>query len=296
VAAKPKGQIMLIIAGAALILLGLYTLSEFLTNVASALSSQLGGYSYLEGYPWASVIFGVLVALLEIATGALALIFSGKADKAKILIGVGAGVGFLTVIQIVRSFIGLSSYLGYVSDGLASQDWTVLLSAFIAPLMVDLFLVLALILVVIGAILNNQSIAGSPAVAGAAIPAPGATPVTPSAFATAPAGASAPVSAVVQPVVVGAPPQGATTSMVLGIVSLSVFILGICIPFSGIIPIVTGIIGAIMGSKANKIVKSSQATIGFILSVIALSLGALAVLVYFVLVGLIVSTDAFSGF
>ncbi|MDR0351024.1 MAG: DUF2510 domain-containing protein [Coriobacteriales bacterium] len=75
-----------------------------------------------------------------------------------------------------------------------------------------------------------------------------------------------------------APPQGANSSMVLGIVSLVICLAGFCIPFSGTISVVTGIIGAVMGVNANKIAKSPQATAGIVLSIISLSLSLLGII------------------
>jgi hypothetical protein len=66
----------------------------------------------------------------------------------------------------------------------------------------------------------------------------------------------------------------------LGIISLAVCRVGFCIPFSGIISVVTGIVGAVTGAKANKIVKSTQATAGMIMSIVSLALSALAIIVY----------------
>jgi hypothetical protein len=78
-------------------------------------------------------------------------------------------------------------------------------------------------------------------------------------------------------------PQGATASLVLGIISLVVLLLGFCIPFSGAISIVTGFVGAYQGSKANKIQKTSQATAGFVMSVISLSLSLLWIIILIIL-------------
>jgi hypothetical protein len=84
-------------------------------------------------------------------------------------------------------------------------------------------------------------------------------------------------------------PPGANVSLVLGIVSLAVFLIGFCIPVlpvPGVISIVTGIIGIYQGSRANKIRKTSQATAGFIMSIIALVLASiwLIIVIIFILI------------
>jgi hypothetical protein len=72
--------------------------------------------------------------------------------------------------------------------------------------------------------------------------------------------------------------------MVLGIISLAVLFVGFCIPFSGTISIVTGIIGAIMGAKSRKIAKSGQATAGLVMSVVALALSAIWIIILLLLI------------
>ncbi|MDR2106100.1 MAG: DUF2510 domain-containing protein [Coriobacteriales bacterium] len=85
-------------------------------------------------------------------------------------------------------------------------------------------------------------------------------------------------------------PQGANASLVLGIVSLAVLLFGFCIPFAGTIAIVTGIIGAYQGSKANKIQKTSQATAGFVMSVISLTLSLLWIVILIVFFGFLLAS------
>jgi hypothetical protein len=305
VAAKPKGRMLLVIAGSVLLLLSLYHFIDFVTNTFALITNVLNGMS-LVSYPWGSVLFGWLVALLVLATGVVALIFSGKVDKAKFLIGAGAITGFLVAIRFVQGIISLGTYLYYM--GLGSGGFygepTFLLTAFIFPLLANLVLVVSLILVVVGAILNNKPVVGVP-VAAAAPAADAAGTSAASAAATAqPTPAAQPAvpqyayaqAVPVQPSVASSPPQGATASMALGIVSIVITFFGFCIPFSGTISLITGIIGAILGSRANKIAKSSQATLGFVLSVISISLSALAVVIFlilFVIIGGAIGLEAF---
>ncbi|MDR1013453.1 MAG: DUF2510 domain-containing protein [Coriobacteriales bacterium] len=82
------------------------------------------------------------------------------------------------------------------------------------------------------------------------------------------------------------PPQGALASMVLGIVSLAVLLVGFCVPFSGTISIGSGIAGIVLAVKSRKIARSGQATAGLVMSIIALSLSVLWIAV--LILGIIV--------
>jgi hypothetical protein len=304
VAAKPRGRVLLIIAGSVLLLLSLYHLIDFVTNIITLAMNVSSGVS-LVSYPWGMVVFGAFVALFVFVTGLLALIFSGKVAKAKFLIGAGATGIVLAIIRFVQGIISLGTYLYYtgLSSGAFYGEATFLLTAFILPLLATLMLVVSLILVVVGAILNNKPTGSVPvATTAAAIGAPGvdaaATGAAQSTVATQPAASQAAYAQVapVQNQAAASLPEGATASMVLGIVSIVITFFGFCIPFSGTISLITGIIGAIQGSRANKIAKSPQATLGFVLSVISLSLSALAILVSLLLlvfVGSIIGLESF---
>ncbi len=73
----------------------------------------------------------------------------------------------------------------------------------------------------------------------------------------------------------------ALVSLILGIVSV-VFIF--ILPIVGLI---TGIIGVILGSKANKLEKTGMGTAGFVLSLIGLIICAIAFIIALACVGLI---------
>jgi hypothetical protein len=80
----------------------------------------------------------------------------------------------------------------------------------------------------------------------------------------------------------------AVIGLVLGILSLVLaFIIGLVIPF---IPLVLGIVGLILSSKAGKIEKTGMGTAGFVLSIIGLILSALFLIIWIACVAAIGAT------
>lgn len=82
--------------------------------------------------------------------------------------------------------------------------------------------------------------------------------------------------------------SNATASLVLGII-------GAVLGFTGLIPFVLGIIGLVQANKAKKLgCNNSSSTAGFVLSLISVILGGIAIVVIFILFSSIITIAALS--
>lgn len=82
--------------------------------------------------------------------------------------------------------------------------------------------------------------------------------------------------------------SNATASLVLGII-------GAVLGFTGLIPFVLGIIGLVQANKAKKLgCNNSSSTAGFVLSLISVILGGIAIVVIFILFSSIFTIAALS--
>lgn len=157
---RPKGRVLLIIAGIAIFLPSVYLFITPLLNFFSILRETP---ALLNSYPWASVIFGLVTIVLVMITGVLALVFSQKPKRAFFLL-VAAGVcGALVLIRIalaLTGFISLFSQNSYFANSLGDFNFfmQVIFPAYILPLVCLGLVLVCLVLIAIGALINRKKL------------------------------------------------------------------------------------------------------------------------------------------
>ncbi len=87
-------------------------------------------------------------------------------------------------------------------------------------------------------------------------------------------------------------PGAATTSLVLGLISL----IFACFGYGALISVITGIIGIILGIKANKIQQTGMGTSGIVLSIIGIVLSGIVFFACVLCVGGLLALDAATAY
>lgn len=147
--APQQRSVLFIITGIALLVLGIYSAVQSIGSIISFVDimNRIGSaYITIDMFPWANVIFNLFVDAATLITGVLALVFSKRSERSRIVTIAAATVGGLVLIQC---FIFLGHHFTTLIDyGVEYYDFSTTLFGFIEGPFIVQVLITGFLLVV----------------------------------------------------------------------------------------------------------------------------------------------------